>query len=127
MADSPFAAVGMAEQAGGGEEEPAPAPHPHMGLVTIDAAQDGFDGIAVAVEIGEPVERGTLVVNAALAPFLLDLEQIGILPDQMMARHHTTGEEMLRDPVLAVGAIEQIGAGTMGEDMHEQAPVGFKP
>ena len=127
MADSPFAAVGMAEQAGGGEEEPAPAPHPQRGVAAIDIVENPLDLVAIRIEPGEPVERGTLVVNAALAPFLLDLEQIGILPDQMMARHHTTGEEMLRDPVLAVGAIEQIGAGTMGEDMHEQAPVGFKP
>src|SRR4051794_14183127 len=28
MADAPLAAVGVAEQAGGGEEEPAPAAHP---------------------------------------------------------------------------------------------------
>jgi hypothetical protein len=53
-------------------------------------------------------------MRAAPAPFLLDLEQIGILPDQMMARHHAAGEEMLRDPVLAVGAVKAIGARAMG-------------
>ena len=79
------------------------------------------------VEIGEPVERRAPIMLAAPAPFLLDLEQIGILPDQMMARHHAAGEEMLRDPVLAVGAIEQIGAGAMGEDVHEEAPVRLQP
>ena len=41
----------------------------------------------------------------------------------MMARHHAAGEEMLRDPVLAIGAIEQIGAGAMGEDVQEEAAV----
>ena len=71
--------------------------------------------------------RGALVMRAAPAPFLLDFEQIGILPDQMMARHHAAGEEMLRDPVLAIGAIEQIGAGAMGEDVHEEAAVGLQP
>src|SRR5216684_412598 len=58
-----------------------------------------------------------------MVTFLLDLEQIRILPDQMMARHHAAAEEMLRDPVLAVGAIEPIGARTMGIDMHEEAAV----
>src|SRR5271168_5091276 len=86
MTDPPFAAVGVAEQAGGGEEEPAPAPYPQTGLVAIGEAQDGFDLVAVGIEIGEPVERGALIVGTAPAPFLLDLEQIGILPDQMMAR-----------------------------------------
>ncbi len=66
-------------------------------------------------------------MNAAPAPFLLDLEQVGILPDQMMARHHPAGEKMLRDPTLAVGAIEQIGARAMGEDVHEETAIGFKP
>ncbi len=86
-----------------------------------------FDLVALRIEIGEPVERGALIVRAAPAPFLLDLEQIGILPDQMMARHHPAGEEMLRDPVLSVGAIEQIGAGTVGEDVQEETAVRRQP
>src|SRR6478609_506950 len=110
MADAPFAAVGVAEQPRGGEQEPAPAPHPQCAVVAVDIAKNALDLIAVGIEIAEPVERGALVVRAAPAPFLLDLEQIGILPDQMMARHHAPAEEMLRDPVLTVGAIERIGA-----------------
>src|SRR6202035_1877407 len=120
MAAAPFAAIGVAEQPGGGEEEPAPAPHPQAGVVAVDGTKDAFDLVAVGVEIAEPVERGALIMGAAPAPFLLDLEQINILPDQMVARRHPAGEEMLCDPVLAVGAIEQIGARTMGEDMHEE-------
>src|ERR1700731_2119535 len=113
MADAPFAAAGVAEQPGGGEQEPAPAPHPQTGLVAVDIANNGLDLVAVGIEIAEPVERGALIMRAAPAPFLLDLEQIGILPDQMMARHHAAGEEMLRDPVFAIGAIDKIGAGAM--------------
>src|ERR1700729_4143360 len=45
----------------------------------------------------------------------------------MMARHHAAGEEMLRDPVVPVGAIEQIGARTMGEDMYEEAAIRRQP
>ena len=60
-------------------------------------------------------------MRAAPAPFLLDREQVGILADQMMARHHAAGEEMLRDPVLAIGAVKQIGAGPVSEDVHEEA------
>src|SRR5712675_3598521 len=127
MADAPFGAVGVAEQPCGGEEEPAPAPHPQGGLVAVDLAKNALDLVAVGIEIAEPLERGALVMRAAPAPFLLDLEQIGILPDQMMARHHPAGEEMLRDPVLAVGAIEAIGAGAVGEDVHEEAPVRLEP
>src|ERR1700712_172917 len=84
MADAPFAAVGVTEQAGGGEKEPAPAPHPQRRVAAIDLAQNGFDLVAVGIEIMQPVERGALVVQPAPAPLLLDLEQIRILPDQMM-------------------------------------------
>ena len=45
----------------------------------------------------------------------------------MMARHHAAGEEMLRDPVLGFGAVEQIAAGAMGEDVDENAPAGVQP
>src|ERR1039458_317638 len=110
MADAPFAAVGVTEQPCGGEEEPAPAPHPQRGVVAVHGAKNGLDLVAVGIKIAEPVERGALIMYTAPAPFLLDLEQIGILPDQMMARHHPAGEEMLRDPVVSVGAIEQRGA-----------------
>src|SRR4030081_1210826 len=98
MTDAPFTAVGVAEQACGGEEEPAPAPHPQVRVVAVDIAKHGFDLVAVTVEIAKPVERGALVMRAAPAPFLLDLEQILILPDQVVARHHPAGEEMLGDP-----------------------------
>src|SRR5215813_9926968 len=114
MADPPFAAVGVTEQPRRREKEPAPAPHPQRGIVAIDIAQHLVDLVAMRVEIGQPALRSALVVRAAPAPFLFDLEYSGILPDQMMARHHPAGEEMLRDPVLAIVAVEQIGASTMG-------------
>src|SRR5205809_4981940 len=81
----------------------------------MDLAKHALDFIAMGIEIVQPILRGALIVHAAPAPFLFDLEQIGILPDQMMARHHAAGKEPLRDPVLATGSIEQIGAGAMGE------------
>src|SRR6266404_1106795 len=127
MADAPFAAVGITEQPRGGEQEPAPAPHPQCGVVAVDHTKNALDLVAAGIEIAEPVDRGALIMRAAPAPFLLDLEQIRILPDQMMARHHAAAEEMLRDPVLAVGAIEPIGARTMGIDMHEEVAVGREP
>src|SRR6202035_5161928 len=102
MAAAPFAAIGVAEQPGGGEEEPAPAPPPQVGVVAVNGTKDAFDLVAVRVETAEPGERGALIMGAAPAPLLLDLQQIGILPDQMVARHPPAGEEMLRDPVLAV-------------------------
>ena len=42
MADAPFGAASVAEQALGCEEVPAPAPHPHARVVTVDAAKNGF-------------------------------------------------------------------------------------
>src|SRR4030095_14214702 len=122
MADAPFAAVGMAEQPGGCEQEPAPAPHPPCGVVAVDLAKEAFDLGAMEIKMAEPIERGALVMRAAPAPFLLDLEQIRILPDQMMARHHAA-EEMLCDPVFAVNLIKPIGARAMGIDMQEEAAV----
>src|SRR5438067_1633324 len=94
MADAPFAAIGVTEQARGGEEEPAPAPHPQGGLAAIDRAKHALDLIAMRVEIVQPVLRRALIMRAAPAPLLFDFEQIGILPDQVMARHHAAGEEM---------------------------------
>src|SRR6266700_5304681 len=127
MADAPLAAAGVAEQARGGEKEPAPAPHPQCGVAAIDVLQHLLDLLAAQIEIGEPVFRGALVMHPTPAPFLFDLEQIGILPDQMMARHHAAGEDMLRDPVLAVGTVEYVSAGAMGEDVHEEAAVALQP
>ena len=86
MADAPFTAVGIAEQPCGREKEPASAPHPQRGIVAVYVVQDGF--VAMRVEIGEPVDRTTVVMRAAPAQFRLDVEQVGVLPDQMMARHH---------------------------------------
>src|SRR6266403_3932488 len=127
MADAPFAAIGIAEQPGGCEQEPAPAPHPQRGVVAAGLAKTTLDLVAMGIEIAEPVERRALIMRAAPAPFLLDLEQIGILPDQMMAWHHAAGEKMLRDPVFAIGATEQIGTRTMGKNMHEEAAVRRQP
>src|SRR6267142_1481214 len=127
MADAPFSAVGVTEQPCGGEEEPAPAPHPQARVAAVNLAKNAFDLVAVGIKIAEPLERGALIMRAAPAPFLLDLEQIRILPDQMMAWHHPAVEEMLRDPVLTVSAIESIGARTMGIDMQEEAAVGREP
>src|SRR5258708_18805986 len=55
MADAPFAAVGVAEQACGGEEEPAPAAHPQSSVVAVDRAQNGFNLIAIGIEIRQPI------------------------------------------------------------------------
>src|SRR6185295_18868694 len=127
MADTPLAAIGVTEQTGGSEKEPAPAPHPQRALIAMDLAQHALDLVAMGIEIVQPVLRGALIMHAAPAPFLFDLEQIGILPDQMMARHHAAAKETLREPVLAIGAIEQIGAGAMSEDVQEEPAVGFQP
>lgn len=66
------------------------------------------DSIAMRIEIGEPLSCGALIMRAAPAPFLLDREDVAILPDELMARHHATGEEVLRDPVLAISPVERI-------------------
>src|SRR6478752_6857355 len=97
VADTPFAAVGVAELACGGGEGPAPAAHPERGLLAMDLAQDRFDGVVTFVEIGQPVLRCALVMRTAPAPFLFDREQVGILANQVMARHHAAAEEVLRD------------------------------
>jgi hypothetical protein len=81
MTDTPLAAIGVAEQHGSRQKEPAPAPHPQRGVIAIDRAQNGFDLAAVGIEVAEPVERRALVMGTAPAPFLFDLEQVGVLPD----------------------------------------------
>src|SRR5437763_493757 len=87
VADAPFIARGMAEQACGGEEEPAPAPHPERGICAVDRTQHVRDLVAMGIEIAEPVVRGALVVSPAPAPFALDGEQVAVLPDQLVRRH----------------------------------------
>ena len=44
-----------------------------------------------------------------------------------MARHDPAGEEMPRDPIVAIGVVEQVGSGAMREDMQKEAAVGFQP
>jgi hypothetical protein len=39
MADAPFRAAGMVEQAGGGQEEQPPAASPEGGISTVDVTQ----------------------------------------------------------------------------------------
>ena len=45
-----------------------------------------------------------------LGPLFLHSEDVCTLPNEMMAGHHVTGEEVLRDPVFLVGAVEQTVA-----------------
>jgi hypothetical protein len=47
MADAPFAAVGVAEQSGGGEEASAPPPHPSIRIGAVDGPKDAFDLVAM--------------------------------------------------------------------------------
>src|SRR5690242_5204141 len=98
-----------------------------MRLATIDRQQDRLDPLAMSIEVCEPVQRGALTMRAAPAPFLLDRKEVAILADQAVARDHAAVEEMLRDPVSAVGAIEQVGARAVREDVHEKASFGRKP
>src|SRR3954451_5246172 len=106
VADAPLGSVGIAEQARGREKEPAPAPHPLGGLLAMDVAQGRLDQTAMRVEIGEPVVGGALIMRAAPAPLLLDHEDIVELPDEVMARHQPAREDVLRDPVFAIGPVE---------------------
>src|ERR1700733_6665183 len=123
MADAPLAAARKTEEAGGSKKEPALAPHPWFSIRPKDAAQPRLDLAAVGIEIGKPVHRSAPVMVTAPAPLPLYLEQIGILPDQKMTWHHPAGEEVLCDPVRLIFAFKQIGAGRVGEDMHEEAPL----
>src|SRR5689334_25270667 len=75
LADAPLAAVGVTEQACGGEKEPAPAPHPQRGLAAMDLAKHALDFDAARVEVFKPILRGALLVHAAPAPFLFEPEQ----------------------------------------------------
>jgi hypothetical protein len=47
MADAPFAAAGVVEQAKGSEEEPAPASHPYASVGAAEVTKDRFDLVAV--------------------------------------------------------------------------------
>jgi len=68
MADAPLAAVGVTEQARGGEEEPAPAPHPQVGVVAIQLAQNAFDLAPVSIEIAEPDMSDGLTISIRAIP-----------------------------------------------------------
>ncbi len=71
MADAPLLAAGVAEQPGRREEEQPPAPLPERGVARRrPAAGSASIAVGVAVEIGQPVERGALIVRAAPAPVL---------------------------------------------------------
>jgi len=93
----------------------------------MDIAQHLLDLVAMRVEFLQPVVRGTLVMRARSNAIPSRSRIPGILPDQMMARHDPAGEEMLRNPVLAISAVEQIGARPVREDVHEEASAGLQP
>ena len=85
------------------------------------------DRVVMRVEIDEPVVRGALIMRAAPAPFLLHREDVVELPDQVMARHQPAREDMLRNPVVTIEPVEQLRAGAMGDDLHEEPPLGGEP
>ena len=84
MADPPFAAACVAEQALGGKIEQAPAPPPARGIRAIDLVQHRIDFGAMGIEQRQPVARGAGIMIARPAPLRLNPEQIGKLRDQAM-------------------------------------------
>ena len=127
MADPPFAAACVAEQALGGKIEQAPAPPPARGIRAIDRVQHRIDFGAMGIEQRQPVARGARIMIARPAPLRLNPEQIGELCDQAVAGHDPAGKEMLRDPVGAVGGVKPVGMRPMREHMHKQPALGGQP
>jgi hypothetical protein len=127
VADAPFLAAPVAEQTRGGEKEQTPTPSPEARVPAIDLLEDRPDHRIVAVVVGEPVEGGALVVTPGPSPVGLHLEQVGELPDQVVAGHDAAGEEMAADPVGLVVQVEAVGGRPVGEDVDEHPPVGLQP
>src|SRR6056297_2451235 len=103
----------MAEQAHGRKEEQPPAAPPEFCILAIYLAQDFTDLRMGIVEILQPLPGGVFVVHAIPAPVLLDVEEVGKLPDEIVAGHHAAGKEMLRDPVRLVVLVESVGGFAM--------------
>src|SRR5579863_6755518 len=127
MADAPFLAIAVAEQARGGVEEETPAPMPKRRVGAIEAAQHLVDRRRVAVEVLQPMIGGALVMRAVPPPFLFDRDEIVELADEALARHDAAGEKMLRDPVGAVAGIEAIGRTPVAEDVQKERALRRQP
>jgi hypothetical protein len=80
----------------------------------------------MTVVIFQPVIGCALIIAPIPQPFRLNREQIAEIADQSMARHDAAGEEMLRDPIGLILAIEAIRRRAMAEYMEEKPSIGFQ-
>src|SRR4051794_28567294 len=99
MADAPFFAVGVSEQADCGKKKQTPSPLPKTRVLPVDLSQHLEDFGSIPIVVGEPVAGCLLIMPAVPLPLGVYAEDILKLPDQPMTGHDAAGEEMLRDPV----------------------------
>src|SRR5271157_4435997 len=123
----PLVAVAEAEQARRGEKKKTPASFPESGLSAVHRVQDRIDLRLVAIVIAEPIKQRPRIMGSIPAPLLLDREQVGVLADQVVARHDAAGEEMLRDPVGLIAMLECVRAMAMAEHVDDESSVGGEP
>ena len=118
MAHDPLLAVAVAPKLGAGHVEDAPvAPPLHRLVLAVGLAEERHDLGLVGVHFGEPRFGGLAVVHAANAPVGLDLQIVLEVKQQVIARHLTAGEEILRHPVGIARGLEVVGIFAMGENV----------
>ena len=89
--------------------------------------QHGTRGLEVPIHALEPRPGRAGVVHSRDAPLVDERQIVSDAREQIIGGHRPAGEKVPRNPVGASLGVEPKGQRPVGEDMHEQAPVGSQP
>ena len=120
MADAPFLAAAVTEQAGRRMQEQTPAPKPQHCIVAIEAPQHSVDLSGVTIEILEPVLGCAPIVIAVPRPLLFDRDEVAELADETVTRHNSAGKKVPRDPVYAVAGVKAVRGAPVTENVDKE-------
>ena len=109
MSDPPLLPLPVTECAGTAHEEKTPTLYPAPSLVlSVRCGENRQHIVSLLIQILEPLVGRTLVVTAVHAPPLFDLHVVLKLQEQVIRRHHATGEEMASHPVARSAVFVEI-------------------
>src|SRR5215831_1259694 len=103
MTDEPFVPVSISPQLSTGHKKDTPVRPPFSCLVdSIKFLEQAHDRFAVSIHVSQPCLRRFFVMLAIHTPVLFDLEMFLKGIEQLIGRHHSTGEEISCNPIALV-------------------------
>ena len=121
MTHQPFIAVTEPPKLGAGHKEYPPVCAPFRRLfVPVGFGKNRRDRGLVGVHFFQPRLGSPLVVGSANTPVTTDGEIILKVEQKIIRRHGAPFEEVARDPIRRIAALEVISEFAVGENVHEQ-------